>query len=50
MLYKVFKKGHPGLLLKDAALILTREAGKRWLWVYLHDKIAVETDRVYKPK
>lgn len=50
MLYKVFKKGHPGILLKDTALVLAREAGKRWLWIYLHDKIAVEADWVYKPK
>ena len=50
LLYKVIKRGHPGLLLKDAALLLTQEAGKRWLWIYFHDKIAVEADWVYKPK
>jgi len=50
LLYKVFKKGHPGLLIKDAALVLAREAGKRWLWLYLHDKIAAEADWVYQPK
>ncbi len=50
LIYKAFKKGHPGILFKDAALMLTREAGKRWLWVYLHDKIAVEAHWVYKPK
>lgn len=50
LLYKVIKRGHPGLLLKDAALVLTQEAGKRWLWIYFHDKIAVEADWVYKPK
>ena len=50
LIYKAFKKGHPGILFKDVALILTREAGKRWLLVYLHDKIAVEANWVYKPK
>jgi len=50
LIYKAFKRGHPGILFKDAALVLTREAGKRWLLVYLHDKIAVEADWVYKPK
>ena len=50
LIYKAFKKGHPGILFKDVALILTREAGKRWVLIYLHDKIAVEADWVYKPK
>jgi hypothetical protein len=50
LIYKVFKKGHPGILFKDVAFTLTREAGKRWLLIYLHDKIAVEANWVYKPK
>ena len=50
LLYKAFKKGHPGILFKDVALTLTREAGKRWLVIYLHDKIAVEAHWIYKPK
>jgi hypothetical protein len=50
LLYKAFKKGHPGILFKDVALTLTREAGKRWLVIYLHDKIAAEAHWVYKPK
>ena len=50
LIYKAFKKGHPGILFKDVALTLTREAGKRWVLVYLHDKIAVEANWVYKPK
>ena len=29
LIYKAFKKGHPGVLVKDAALVLAREAGKR---------------------
>jgi hypothetical protein len=50
LIYKAFKKSHPGILFKDAALVLAREAGKRWVLVYLHDKIAVEANWVYKPK
>ena len=50
LIYKAFKKGHPGILFKDVALTLTREAGKRWVLVYLHDKIAVEANWIYKPK
>ncbi len=50
LMYKAFKKGHPGILFKDVALTLTREAGKRWVLIYLHDKIAVEAHWVYKPK
>jgi hypothetical protein len=50
LIYKAFKKGHPGVLFRDAALVLTREAGKRWVLIYLHDKIAVEANWVYKPK
>jgi hypothetical protein len=50
LIYKAFKKGHPGILFKDVALMLTREAGKRWVLVYLHDKIAVEANWIYKPK
>jgi len=50
LIFKAFKKGHPGILFKDAALVLAREAGKRWVLVYLHEKIAVEANWVYKPK
>lgn len=50
LIYKAFKKGHPGILFKDVALTLTREAGKRWVLIYLHDKIAVEANWVYKSK
>ncbi|MDH5762331.1 MAG: hypothetical protein OEZ51_05065 [Nitrospinota bacterium] len=50
LIYKAFKKGHPGILFRDVALTLTREAGKRWVLVYLHDKIAVEADWIFKPK
>lgn len=50
LIYKAFKKGHPGILFKDVALTLMREAGKRRVLIYLHDKIAVEANWVYKLK
>jgi len=47
LIYKAFKKGHPGVLFKDFAFTLAREAGKRWVYVYLHDRLATEANRVY---
>lgn len=47
LVYKAFKKGHPGILFKDFAFVLAREGVKRWLAVYVHNKIAVEANRVY---
>lgn len=47
LLYKAFKKSQPGILFKDFAWILGREAGKRWFLVYLHDKIALEANFIY---
>ena len=47
LLYKAFKKSQPGILFKDFAWTLGREAGKRWLLVYLHDKIALEANIIY---
>lgn len=45
--YRVFRKGHPGVLFKDLAYTVLREGGKRWLALYLHGKVAREADRVY---
>jgi len=50
LLYKVVKKKHPGLLAKDLALTLVMEGAKRWLAVYVHDKVALEADRLYLEK
>jgi hypothetical protein len=48
LMYKVVQKKHPGFLFKDFALFLAEEGAKRWLYIYLHDKIAVEANHAYK--
>jgi hypothetical protein len=48
LLHKVVLKRHPGVLLKDLTWTLAKEGGKRWVWIYLHDKIALETYLIYK--
>ena len=44
----VRQKKHPALLFRDFAFTLAGEGCKRWLYLYLHDKIAVETNTLYK--
>jgi hypothetical protein len=48
LLYKVIRKKHPGILFKDFAFTLVTEGGKRWVYVYLHDRIAVEANHIFK--
>jgi hypothetical protein len=48
LLYQTVRKKHPGVLFKDFALFLAKETSKRWLYVYLHDKIALEANHAYK--
>ena len=48
LLYQTVQKRHPGVLFKDFALFLAKEAAKRWAYIYLHDKIAVEANHAYK--
>jgi hypothetical protein len=48
LLYQTVRKKHPGVLFKDFALFVVKEAAKRWLYVYLHDKIATEANHAYK--
>lgn len=48
LLYQILRKKHPGILFKDFAFTLVKESGKRWVWVYLHDKIAVEANHIYE--
>ncbi len=48
LLYQTVQKKHPGVLFKDFALFAVKEAAKRWLYIYLHDKIAVEANHAYK--
>jgi hypothetical protein len=48
LLYQTVQKKHPGFLFKDFAFFLVKEAGKRWLYVYLHDRIALEANHAYQ--
>jgi hypothetical protein len=48
LLYQTVQKKHPGFLFKDFAFFLVKEAGKRWVYVYLHDRIALEANHAYK--
>ncbi len=47
-IYKTLQKKQPGILFRDVALGVIKEGGKRWLILYLHDKIAEETNKLYR--
>lgn len=48
LLFKAIKKKHPSLLFKDFTLTLAGEITKRWLYLHLHDKIAMEINTLYR--
>ncbi|MBC8287803.1 MAG: hypothetical protein H8E42_10070, partial [Nitrospinae bacterium] len=48
IIFKTLQKKQPGILFRDVALGVVKEGGKRWLILYLHDKIAKETNDLYK--
>jgi hypothetical protein len=43
----VVSKRHPGIIVKDLAFNLAVEGGKRWLYIYVHDKITLEANAIY---
>ncbi len=47
-IFKTLQKKQPAILLRDVALGLALEGGKRGLVLYLHGKIAEETNNLYK--
>ena len=47
-IFKTLQKKQPAILFRDVAIGVVKEGGKRWLILYLHDKIAVETNKLYK--
>ena len=47
-IFKTLQKKQPAILFRDVALGVVKEGGKRWLILYLHDKIANETNKLYK--
>ena len=46
-LFKVLQKKQPGILLRDVVFSVIKEGGKRWLVLYIHGKIAVESNKLY---
>lgn len=48
LIFKTISKRHPGVLFKDFAFALVKESGKRWFYIYVHDKIALEADLIYR--
>lgn len=48
LLFQVVRKAHPGLLFKDFAITLAGEGFKRWFFLHLHEKIAVEANLIYQ--
>ena len=48
LLFKVMRKGNPALLFQDFVLTLAGEGFKRWLYLYLHDRITIEANTVYQ--
>jgi hypothetical protein len=47
-IFKTVQKKQPAILFRDVAMGLVKEGGKRWLVLYLHGKIANETNRLYQ--
>ncbi|MGP0629744.1 hypothetical protein ACTRW9_08550 [Nitrospina sp. 32_T5] len=48
LIYKAFRRGHPGILFRDFAFTIAQEGLKRWLMVYLHGKLAVQAHWIYR--
>ncbi len=48
LIFKVVRKGNPALLFQDFVLTLAGEGFKRWLYLYLHDRITIEANTVYQ--
>ena len=47
-IFKTLQKKQPAILFRDVAIGVVKEGGKRWLVLCLHDKIADETNKLYK--
>ena len=47
-IFKTLRKKQPAILFRDVVIGLVKEGGKRWLILSLHDKIAGETNTLYK--
>ncbi len=49
-IFKTLRKKQPAILFRDVAIGVVKEGAKRWLILYLHDKISEETNNLYKPE
>ncbi|MBT5869415.1 MAG: hypothetical protein HOH38_11305 [Nitrospinaceae bacterium] len=49
-IFKAVQKKQPAILFRDVVLGLAKEGGKRWLLLIMHDKIAEETNKLYKTR
>jgi len=49
-IFKTLQKKQPAILFRDVAIGVVKEGGKRWLMLTLHDKIAEETNQLYKTR
>jgi hypothetical protein len=47
-IFKTLQKKQPAILFRDVAMGVVKEGGKRWLILILHDKIAEESNKLYK--
>lgn len=48
LIFKAILKKHPGAIFQHFAFSLVTEGGKRWVYLYVHDKIATEASFIYK--
>ena len=48
LIYKTIQKGTPAALFKNIAFSLVKEGAKRWICLFLHEKIAREANAIYK--
>ena len=47
-IFQTLQKKQPAILFRDVAIGIVKEGSKRWLILVLHDKIAEETNKLYK--
>ena len=50
MILMAIVKRHPGVIFQQFAFSVVTEGGKRWIYLYIHDKVAVEANNIYRKK
>lgn len=48
LIFQTIKRKHPGLIFKDFVFSIAKEGGKRWVYLYCHEKIAAEANTAYR--